>query len=90
MNKILGTAFYYLIALTLILIIGRLSPTNLAGPGFDLVVYIVAPIISLSLLAKSTIKRKSDGKIKYQLIAVNLIGSIAVILLVIYEMTRKN
>jgi hypothetical protein len=90
MNKTLGTAFYYLIALTLILIIGRISPTNLAGPGFDLVVYIVVPIISLGLLAKSMIRGNPNSKIKYQLLAVNLIGSIAVILIVIHEMTKKN
>ena len=62
----------------------------MAGLGFDLVVYVTAPIISIGLLAKSMIKEKSNGKTNFQLLALNLIGSIAVILLVIYEMNKKN
>jgi hypothetical protein len=40
------SVLFYTIACALILTIHRLSPTNMAGPGLDVVVYFVNAVLS--------------------------------------------
>lgn len=44
-------AIYAGLTIILVLFIHELSPTNLAGPGFDIVVYPVAIIVGIGLFS---------------------------------------
>ena len=90
MNSTVKTILYYLIAFILILIIHSLSPTNLAGPGLDIVVYFCSLIISLGLLGKSLARRKLNDKTADRPFLINLVGSSVVIVLLLYVVTKKN
>jgi hypothetical protein len=65
--------------------IHRLSPTNMAGPGWDLVVYLVSVIVCVAIFANS-LKRKT--KLYDQYFFITLIGSFVTILLVCLEFTK--
>ncbi|HZE84202.1 MAG TPA: hypothetical protein VE035_07820 [Puia sp.] len=90
MKKLAGTITYYLITFLLILIIHKLSPTNLAGPGLDLVVYFFALILSVALLGRSITKVKSTDRSSYWLLYINIAGTIVVTVLLYYVFTKKN
>ncbi len=63
----------------------------MARPGLDLVVYALAPILGIGLLAKSMIrKRKANEKKEFWLVLVNLVGLTVIALLVIFEMTKQG
>lgn len=53
MNKILLTFIYYFIAFGLTIGIHHISPTNLAGPGLDMLVYSMVFISCIVLFARS-------------------------------------
>lgn len=65
--------------------IRKLSPTNMAGPGLDIVVDIAALIISVVLFAKSVMKVQSADRSSYIPLLVNVIGIITVVLTMYYS-----
>jgi len=57
---------FYLITFPLIIIAHRISPTNLAGPGLDFLLYGPAVVISLFLLIKNAfLYFNVDASLKY-------------------------
>lgn len=72
---------YYLMANFAALTIHSVSPTNMAGPGVDLLVYLLALVFSIVFLTKSIIKAKSRIKGAYQTLIVNIVGTMAILVL---------
>jgi len=70
----------YLTAAILVLTIHQLSPTNLAGPGFDIVVYLLAILGAIGMLAKNLTKSTGTAT---SLRLLNIFGSLAILLLTI-------
>ena len=65
--------------------IHQISPTNLAGPGFDILVYFLAvlgSIIVLAITATKSIKRKTVTPLRM----LNIVGPIAILILTIYNL----
>ena len=87
MNKIINLLLYYTIAIILVMIIHEISPTNLAGLGWDIVVYILSVIISIALLGRSLVG-KMDGVGRTRMVIINLVGTLLVFALVYYVSTR--
>ena len=88
MKKIYLTILYYLVACLFILAIDTLSPTTMAAPGLDIVVFFVAVIVSVVLLGRSIIKVHSDDKLSYGFFFANVIGTIAVMLILYRELNK--
>jgi len=65
MKKILPSVLFYVIACPLIVAIHKLSPTNMAGPGLDLVVYLGSALVTIVLLANSLLKLRTGNKLSY-------------------------
>ena len=76
---------YYVIAATLVLKIHQYSPTNMAGLGFDIVVYPIAFVTSIGILAKNVFK--SDGTTRW-LRVLNIVGSLILLLLTLYTVSK--
>ena len=55
-NKGFATGLYYIIVILLTFIFGLIDPTNLAGPGLDMLVVFLGIIGSIVLFAISLIK----------------------------------
>jgi len=85
-----ASLLFYAIAIPLILAIHGLSPTNLAGPGLDIVVYGVSGIVAVIFLARSLTKIKSGDKRAYLNFFVNAVGALFVLVLLYWELTKKN
>lgn len=85
MKKIFIAILYYLLACPLILIIHKWSPTDMAGPGLDLVIYFFAIVISIVLMIRSLIKLRTDDKSTIFYLLVNAIGTLGVILVLFHE-----
>lgn len=90
MKKIPIAVLFYIIACLFILTIHRLSPTNMAGLGLDIVVYFVSALITIAFLANSLIKIKSDDKLSYLNLFINIVGSFIIIFLLYREFTKTN
>jgi hypothetical protein len=90
MKKIILAVLFYALACPLILNIHRLSPTNMAGPGWDIVIYFLSAVIAIALLAISLIKIKSDNKLSYLNLFLNIVGSFVVIFLLYREFTTRS
>ncbi len=52
-DTVISSVAYYIIAAFSFLLACTLSPTNLAGPGFDIVVFLFVIIFSIYLLFKN-------------------------------------
>ena len=59
MNEVRFTLLYYLVIFTLIIIGGLISPTDLAGPGLDMLIILIAVICSVVLLIRNLLKVKA-------------------------------
>jgi len=90
MKRILMAAAFYIIACPFILTIHGLSPTNMAGPGPDIVVYFLCAVITVIFLAISLIKIKPANKLSYLNLVINVIGSSIIISLLYWEFTKPN
>jgi hypothetical protein len=91
MIKTLLAAIYYLVITPLIFNIRNISPTNLAGPGLDLIVYLAALIITPILLIRSIMRRKTGNKYyAYGLLTINIIGSLLVTIALYHIFTMDN
>jgi hypothetical protein len=75
MKKIVLSVLYYLAIILLILEIHTWSPTSLAGPGLDIVVYFISPIVSAALLAVSLKKLQPANKLSYISCFINILGT---------------
>lgn len=73
----------YSVASVFILTIHRLSPTNMAGPGWDLVVYGLAAITGIGILAKN-ITGSWEKIVITGTRLINLLGSAAMLILTYY------
>ena len=89
MRKILLVILYYVIACILIVVIHPLSPTNMAGPGLDIVVYFLTLVVGLALVTRSVIKWNFNDKIRVILFLINLIGISLIIALLIYVLNNN-
>jgi hypothetical protein len=87
--KLLLLFFCYSIACYIILHIHQLSPTNLAGPGLDLPVLLIALISAITILARSILKL-GNKKITSGFFAINMLGSLTMLALIYYEFTVKG
>lgn len=85
MKKIILSILYYAAAIILILHIHRWSPTTMAGPGFDLLVYFLTPIISIALFAVSLYKKKYHGPWSNLALLIDGLGVMATLVLVYHE-----
>ena len=83
MTKLFLSIGYYLAALFLIRHIHAWSPTNLAGPGLDLVVYALVPIIGIALLARS-LKQRTPGDGKSNVMAAIHAAGLLLIIIAVY------
>jgi hypothetical protein len=88
--KYLYSVLNYVLAVVLVLTIHQVSPTNMAGPGCDLVVYLIAPLLGIMLLARSILRVRKGNRASYILIAINTIGVLIVTLAVYYVFGKKN
>jgi hypothetical protein len=59
-NPVLFTIIYYLASIILILVGHAIEPTNLAGPGLDLIIFFVVIMCSIILLVRDCFKIKKD------------------------------
>jgi len=90
MIKIVPSLLFYAIAIPLILAIHSLSPTSLAGPGLDIVVYGVSAVATLIFLARSLVKIKSSDKRSYLNVFINVVGTLLILALLHWEWTKQN
>ena len=60
MNPVLFTVIYYLASIILILVGHTIEPTNLTGPGLDLIIFFVVIMCSIILLIRDYSKIKKD------------------------------
>jgi len=88
MKKIVLAILFYVIACWLILTIHSLSPTNMAGPGLDIVVYFVSVIVTVAFLVISLIKLRSGNKLSYLNLFINLAGTLIIIIFLYRELTK--
>jgi hypothetical protein len=89
MKRLILAVLFYVIACPLILNIHRLSPTNMAGPGWDIVIYFLSAVITIALLTISLIKIKSDNKLSYLNLFLNIVGSFVITFLLYQELTTR-
>jgi len=85
MNRILFTIIYYIAATFLIFIGGKIEPTNLAGPGLDMIAYFLVFITSLVLLIRdlAKIKRGKQFIISAVIHSVFVVGTITTFVVLI-------
>ena len=90
MKKIAPSILFYAIAIPLILTIHSVSPTNLAGPGLDIVVYGISAVATLIFLIRSLVRIKLGDQQSYVEAVVNVIGVILILLLLYREGAAPN
>lgn len=73
-----------------VLFIHKVSPTNLAGPGLDIPVYVMAIIIGIAFFANGlkSIRRGNEGS--YILFYVNVAGFILISSAILYALKKWN
>lgn len=90
MKKILIVGLFYVISWFLILAINSISPTNMAGLGLDIVVYFLSALFSIAFLANSLLKLRSQSKITYLNLFINIIGLFIMACLLYWEFTKPT
>jgi hypothetical protein len=90
MKKIMLAVGFYIIVCPFILTIHGLSPTNMAGPGLDIVVYFLSALITVIFLAISLIKITPANKLSYLNVVINVIGAAIITVLLYWEFTKPN
>ncbi len=88
--KYLYSILYIVLACVAVIYIHQFSPTDMAGPGLDIVVYFIAVLIGVVLLAKSIMKVSKGNRSLYISFAINAMGLLIVTLAVYYVLTKKN
>ena len=84
MKPIFLVLFYVFIAI-LVLKIHQFSPTNMAGFGFDVVVYLFAFVASIGILVKNVF---NPAHITQRLRILNICGSFTVLCITLYTVSR--
>lgn len=87
MNKPILWVAIYVSSCALILTIHELSPTNLAGPGFDILVYLAALVSGGIILTKYLVK-SIGAKNVCAFGLVHILGSLAMVVLTLYTLFR--
>lgn len=80
MKKIILAILFYAAACLLVLTVHDLSPTNMAGLGLDIVVYLLIVIFSIALFAKSMMQISKDNFSRIYFI-INAIGTVGIVIL---------
>ena len=88
MVKSLIAGLYVILVIILVLSIHELSPTDMAGPGFDLVVYFLAVVIAIVLFANGLKKLEKGNRGSYVFLVINAIG-LALVFLSVYRELHK-
>jgi hypothetical protein len=82
LKKAYWFGLFYIVTTPLILTIHRISPTNMAGFGWDVVVFALAPITSIIFLILGRKNRTQT--------IINLIGMLILIPILYYVMTKPG
>jgi Na+/phosphate symporter len=89
MKKTILAVIFYVIACPLIPNIHRWSPTDMAGPGWDIVVYLLSAVGAISFLIVSVVKAKSANRLSYLNLFLNVVGLSLVIFLLYLALTVR-
>lgn len=81
MKSILPSLFFYLVAFPIIIIAHGHDPTNLAGPGVDVLAYVLAILISIFLLVKNGVIFSTTSNFLTSSLFIHIIGFISLIIL---------
>ena len=85
------TALLYINQSTIaVLYIQKYSPTKMAGPGLDILVYIISIIVGIVLFAKSLKKVQSGNRSSYILFFINAVGLLVISIAVYYTSDVEN
>jgi hypothetical protein len=84
MKKTILAVIFYVIGCLLIPNIHRWSPSDMAGPGWDIVVHFLSAIGAISFLIVSVVKTKSANGLSNLNLFLNVIGSSLVIFLLAF------
>jgi hypothetical protein len=79
----------YLLADVLLLTIPQLSPTNMAGPGLDIVVFFAGALAGIIIVIRSVIKLLAK-KSTLSGLTINLVGSLTMLILIYYLLNKKG
>jgi len=90
MKRLILAVLFYFISCPLILNIHGLSPTNMAGPGWDIVVYFLSAVLTIVFLVTSIIKIKSDNNLSILNLCLNVVGSIIITFFLYRELTARG
>jgi len=83
MIKSILWVLFYLGSAVLILRIHHLAPTDLAGPGLDLPIYILAVVGGCILLAKNIVRSSKTKKVTRNAL-INMLGALIMVLVTLY------
>ena len=73
-NKPLLHITFYLLGYLFLYIAHKVDPTNLAGPGLDMLIFIIFSILIAVLLIKTLIKNAITKSLKFKIVIVHIIG----------------
>ena len=82
--KYLYSISYCILACIAIFFIHKISPTDMAGPGLDIIVYFLTILSSVVLVAKSIMKVRKGNQSSYIYFFINTIGLLVIILTVYF------
>ena len=89
MNRLILAILFYAIACPLILHIHRWSPTNMAGFGWDIVIYFLSAVITIVFLAKGLTKIRSGNRLSYVNLFLGVVGTLVIMILLYREFTAN-
>jgi uncharacterized membrane protein YozB (DUF420 family) len=87
MTRLILAILFYAIACPVILNIHRWSPTNMAGPGLDIVIYFLTAVITVVFLARGLIKIRSGNRLSYLNLILSVVGTFLIMILLYREFT---
>jgi len=76
---------YYLTANLSIVIAHKTGPTSLAGPGLDLVLYLILFLLSLGLIMQCILQKINYHKSLYPKLLLHLMGLASLVLLAMFS-----
>ena len=88
MRRCFLACLYAALAVISVLFIHKISPTNLAGPGFDIVVYPVAILVGIGLFSNGLKNIQRGNKGSYVIFFINALGLILTSWAVYHELKK--
>jgi hypothetical protein len=89
MQKSFLIIIVYLLADVLLLTIPQLSPTNMAGPGLDIVVFFAGTLAGIIIVIRSVIRLLAKKSTRSRP-TINLIGSVTMLILIYYLLNKEG